>query len=147
MVQRAKDIMDTALLTLDENTDALAGARAMVARRKGYAIVTRGGPNAIVGIVTEWDFLEKIVAGGADPSSVPLRDLASPTVYACSPDTPTHEVVARMATLGVRRMVVRTDDRVLGVITARDVLAIFRPYIDKLSSEIAGYQSNLTPLG
>ena len=147
MVLRAKDIMDTDVLTIDEGTDALSCARAMVARRKGYAIVTRGDPSAVAGIVTEWDFLEKIVAAGVDPSAVRLRDLASPTVHACAPDTPTDEVVTTMSSLGIRRMVVRTESHVLGVITAKNVLAIFRQYVDKLTSGIAGYQSNLTPLG
>ncbi len=147
MVLRAKDIMDTDVLAIDEEADALSCARSMVARRKGYAIVTRGDPSAIAGIVTEWDFLEKVVAAGVDPSSVRLRDLASPTVHACSPDTPTDEVVTTMSALGVRRMVVRTESQVLGVITAKNVLAIFRQYVDKLTSGIAGYQSNLTPLG
>jgi CBS domain-containing protein len=147
MVLRAKDIMDTSVLTVDEEMVALTCAQTMVERRKGYAVVTRGDPTKVAGIVTEWDFLEKIVAPGIDPTQRRVKELASPTVHACSPDTPTDEVVTRMANLGIRRMVVRTDDRVVGVITAKNVLAIFRQYIDKLTSEIAGYQSTQTPLG
>jgi signal-transduction protein with cAMP-binding, CBS, and nucleotidyltransferase domain len=147
MVLRAKDIMDTSLLTVDEGLDALTCAQTMVERRKGYAIVTSGGPTKIAGIVTEWDFLERIVAPGVDPSKVLVKEIASATVHACTPETPTDEVVSTMANLGVRRIVVRTDDQVVGVITAKNVLAIFRQYIDKLTSEIAGYQSSQTPLG
>ncbi len=147
MVLLAKDIMESSFLTLDEETDALTGAKTMVAQRKGYAVVTRGGSSAVAGIVTEWDFLEKIVAREVDPKSRRIMDLASPTVHACAPDTPTDEVVTRMASLGIRRMVVRTEERVVGVITAKNVLGAFRQYVDKLSREIAGYQSSQTPLG
>ncbi|MGD0718846.1 MAG: CBS domain-containing protein [Thermoplasmata archaeon] len=147
MVLLAKDIMDASFLTLDGESDALSCAQTMVERRKGYAVVTSGSPSKVAGIVTEWDYLEKIVAPGVDPARVKLKDLASATLQSCSPDTPTDEVVTTMAKLGVRRMVVRKDDRVLGVITAKNVLAIFRQYIDKVSSEIAGYQSSQTPLG
>lgn len=147
MVLRAKDIMDTSFLSMDESTDALTCAQAMVHERKGYVVVSRGDVPHVGGIVTEWDFIEKIVAPRADPTQVRLKELASPTVYACSPDTPTDEVVTMMAKLGVRRLVVRTDAQVLGIITAKNVLAIFRQYVDKLSAEIAGYQSNQTPLG
>jgi CBS domain-containing protein len=147
MVLRAKDIMDASFLALDEETDALACARVMVERRKGYAVVTRGGATRIAGIVTEWDFLEKVLAPGVDPARVRVKDLASPAVHSCAPDTPTDEVVAAMAQLGIRRMVVRAGDTVVGIITAKNVLAIFRAYIDKLSSEIAGYQSSAPPLG
>lgn len=147
MVLLAKDIMDSSFLTMDAQADALSCARTMVERRKGYTVVTSGDPPRIAGIVTEWDYLEKVVARGLDPARVTLSDLASVVVHSCSPETPTDEVVTMMANLGVRRIIVRKDDRVLGVITARNVIAIFRQYIDKLSSEIAGYQSTATPLG
>ena len=147
MVLLAKDIMDASVLSVDDETDALTCARAMVAQRKGYSIVTHGGPNAVTGIVTEWDFLEKVMATGKDPSQIRLKELASPHIQSCSPQTPTDEVVTTMARLGVRRLVVRTGDQVVGVITTRNILATFRQYIDKLSSEIAGYQSSTTPLG
>ncbi len=147
MVLLAKDIMDASFLSLEETVDALAAAQRMVDQRRGYVIVTRGGPGMVSGIVTEWDYLSKIVATGADPARVLLKDLASRVTYSVAPDTPTDEVVTTMSKLGVRRMIVRTDDRVLGVITARNILAIFRPYIDRLSAEIAGYQSTQTPLG
>jgi CBS domain-containing protein len=142
MVLTAKDIMDTDFLQMDEDVDALTCARAMVANRKGYSVITRAGERGVAGIVTEWDFLEKIVAPGALPAQFRLRDIATMTVQSCGPETPTDEVVTTMARLGIRRMMVRTDDRVLGVITARNVLAGFRAYIDKLSAEIAGYQAS-----
>jgi len=147
MVLRAKDIMDTNLLTIDGEADALTCARRMVAARKGYAIVTRGSSAAIAGIVTEWDFLEKITAAGVDPSSVTVRSIASPEVQSCAPDTPTDEVATRMANLGVRRLVVRSGDSVVGVIASRHLIGIFRQYVDRLTAEIAGYQNPGSPLG
>lgn len=147
MVLLAKDIMDASILSMDDETDALTCARAMVAQRKGYSIVTHGSPRAVTGIVTEWDFLEKVLAASKDPSQIRLKDLASSNLQSCSPETPTDEVVNTMARLGVRRLVVRAGDQVVGVITTRNILATFRKYIDKLSSEIAGYQSSATPLG
>ena len=145
MVLRAKDIMDSSVLMKDEEVDALTCARAMVAVRKGYAVTSRGTTPVPVGIVTEWDYLEKVTATGRDPSQIRLKEIASPTVHTCGPDTPTDEVVTTMATLGVRRILVRSGDQVLGVITAKNVLAIFRQYVDKVSSEIAAYQSGASP--
>ncbi len=147
MVLRAKDIMDSNLLTVDTETDALSCARRMVAARKGFAVVTHGGPTTVAGIATEWDFLEKVVAAGRNPAEVPMKEIASTDVRGCSPDTPTDEVVTTMASLGIRRLVVRSGDQVVGVITSRNILSIFRAYIDRLSSEIAGYHSTTTPLG
>jgi CBS domain-containing protein len=145
MAMRAKDVMETPVLTVEAGTDALTCARTMAGRHKGYAVVLRAGH--VAGIVTEWDFVEKIVAAAADPSHVAVETIATPTVHSCAPDTPTDEVVGRMAKEGIRRMIVRSGDQVLGIITARTVLANFRQYVDQLSSEIAGYHSDPNPLG
>lgn len=147
MVVAAREIMDTNLLTVDEETDARSVAQKMVAARKGYAVVTRGGPTTIAGIVTEWDYLEHVVAPGVDASRIRIREIASTEVHSCAPDTPTDEVASRMSTLGIRRMVVRSGNQVVGVITSRHLIGIFRQYIDRLTSQMAGYQSPSTPLG
>ncbi|HUJ77665.1 MAG TPA: CBS domain-containing protein [Thermoplasmata archaeon] len=147
MVLRAKEIMDTNLLLVDEATDALECARRMVAARKGYAIVTHGAPTAISGIVTEWDFLEKLIAPGKDPKSVRVGEIASPQLQSCTPDTPTDEVASQMASLGVRRMVVRSGEQVVGVISSRHLIAVFRKYVDQLTAEIARSQPLDPPVG
>ena len=147
MVLQAKDIMDRNLLVVDEETDALNTAKRMVAARKGYAVLTRGGAAKIAGIVTEWDFLEKIVAPGVSPASLPVKAIGSAEVQSCPPETPTDEVATTMAQLGIRRIVVRSGDQVVGVITARQVIGIFRQYVDKLTAQIAGYQVGANPPG
>jgi CBS domain-containing protein len=145
MVLQAQDIMDRSPLTVDEETDALATAKRMVAARKGYAVLTRGSAASLSGIVTEWDYLEKIVATGVAAASVPVRSIASPNVQSCAPRTPTDEVASTMAQLGVRRIVVRSGDQVVGVITSRQVIGGFREYIDKLTAQIAGYHAGANP--
>ncbi len=140
MVLLARDIMDKDILVLDEATDVLTASRTMVQRRKGYVILLRGPRREPVGIVTEWDLLERVLAPGRAPAEVQLKEIASTHLQECGPDTPTDEVVTRMAQLGVRRMVVRSGDQVVGVITSRSVLANFRDPVDRVSAEIAGFR-------
>ncbi len=147
MVLQAKEIMDRDVLMVDEETDALAVARRMVAVRRGYAVLTRGAGGALAGIVTEWDFLEKVVAAGVAPATVPARSIGSPNVQTCTPETPTDVVASRMAEAGIRRIVVRSGEQVVGIITARQVIGIFRQYIDRLTSQIAGYNLSANPPG
>jgi CBS domain-containing protein len=147
MVLQAKEIMDRNLLTVDEETDALTASRRMVAARKGYAVLTRGGAATLAGIVTEWDFLEKVIAAGVAPSSIAVKSIGSTNVQSCAPETPTDEVATTMAQLGIRRIVVRSGDQVVGVITSRHVIGIFRQYVDKLTAQIAGYQTGANPPG
>ncbi len=147
MVLRAKEIMDRNFLSVDADADALTVVREMVRARKGYAVLTRGGPATIAGIVTEWDYLEKIVAAGVLPSSVRVREIASANVQTCLPDTPTDEVATTMARQGIRRIVVRSGDQVVGVITSRQVIGVFREYVDTLTAQIAGYHAGANPPG
>lgn len=141
MVVKAKEIMHTDVLVLPFDIDALSGARQMVAARKGYAVVERD--SSLAGIVTEWDYLEKIVARQIDPARASLGSIATREVVSCSPETSTLDVVETMATQGIRRMVVREGPRVVGVITSKEVIGIFRSYVDKISSDISRLQDSL----
>ncbi|EQD57549.1 Cystathionine beta-synthase, core domain protein, partial [mine drainage metagenome] len=105
MVLLARDIMDPTVVTVDAAADVRACARRLAERHKGYAIVQEG--TEIVGIVTEWDFLSKVLAEGIDPTTVRVRAIATPTVRSCAPDTPAEDLIQTMATEGIRRIVVR----------------------------------------
>jgi CBS domain-containing protein len=146
MGMRARDVMESPVLTVSADTDALSCARTMVERRKGYAVILDAGGH-VAGIVTEWDFLEKVLAAAVDPARVAVGSIGSAKVQSCAPDAPVDEVVGTMAREGIRRMIVRTGDEVLGIITARTVLANFRQYVDRLSSDIAAYHSDPPVLG
>jgi CBS domain-containing protein len=141
VVVKAREIMHTDVLTVDPEATAFECARRMVEAHQGYAILLKEG--RLAGIVTEWDFLAKVVARGVDPATTPVAALSSTPVATCDADTPTDEVVARMAREGIRRMVVTHAGRVVGMITSRDVITAFKPYIDKLSADISGFQPSV----
>ena len=66
MVLRAKDIVETELLSLPLQTSVLEAAKAMAKRHQGFVIVAAA--DTPVGIVTEWDVLAKVVAQARDPA-------------------------------------------------------------------------------
>ncbi len=134
--------MHADVLSVEPSTSAFDCARRMAESRKGYAVLVQG--SQLQGIVTEWDFLAKVVAKGADPAGTPVSAIASSPVATRETETPTHEVIERMAREEVRRMVVTQQGRVVGMITSKDVIRAFRPYIDRISADISGYQPSLT---
>ena len=134
--------MHADVLSLEPSTTALDCARRMAESRKGYAVLVQAGQ--LQGIVTEWDFLAKVVAKGIDPGATPVSAIASSPVATCDAETPTHEVIERMAREEIRRMVVTQQGRVVGMITSKEVIRAFRPYIDRISADISGYQPSLT---
>jgi signal-transduction protein with cAMP-binding, CBS, and nucleotidyltransferase domain len=140
MVLVAKDIVEKEFLSLSRETTALEGARQMKAKRHGYAIIasSTGSPE---GIVTEWDYLSKIVAEGMDPSHVKLGDIMTSDLVSVDANVGLDQVAELMAHKGIRRVLVLKDRKVIGVITAAIMLSRLKEYVDKVSSTIARLQS------
>ena len=126
--------MDPTVLTVDTETDVLSCVRLMVDHGQGYAVVT-GGEHPISGIVTEHDILEKVVAVEQEPAKIRVGAIASHPVITCATELPMDEVAALMAQHRIRRVVVTRHDHIVGMITARSVLAMFRQYVDEIADE------------
>jgi CBS domain-containing protein len=139
MVLFAKDVAEPTFLSFSPETNALDTAKSMKEKRQGYVIVVSDGKP--VGIVTEWDYLSKVVAEGRDPSKVTLRELMSEGLISVA-DSDGIESVARVMTeRGVRRVLVLREGKVIGVVTSRTILARLEEYVDQVSVTIARLQS------
>ncbi len=114
MVLFARDIVEPDFVSLPEDTDALEA-----------------------GIVTEWDYLSKVVAENLVVSQVKLKELMSTSLVTVSADEGIDEVVKTMAEKGIRRVLVLDKGKVIGAITSRTVLRRLEEYIDKISTQIA----------
>lgn len=139
MVLVAKDIVEKDFFSLSRNTTALEAARQMKAKGNGFVIIaSESGPD---GIVTEWDFLAKITAEGKDPAGVKLGDMMSSNLVSVDANEGIDQVAQIMTQQGIRRVLVISDHKVLGVITAKTMLSRLKEYIDRVSSQIARLQS------
>jgi len=140
MVLVAKDIVEKDFLSLSRNTSALEAARHMKAKGHGFVIIASSG-GVPEGIVTEWDFLAKIMAEGKDPAGVKLGDIMTSNLVSIDGNEGIDQVAQIMTQKGIRRVLVISDHKVLGVITAKTMLSRLKEYIDKVSSQIARLQS------
>ncbi|HTT34450.1 MAG TPA: CBS domain-containing protein [Thermoplasmata archaeon] len=140
MVLTIKEVMDTRFLAADGGLTVDEAARRMVESRHGYLLILDGGRPT--GILTEWDLVEKVLAAGRDPRTTPVDAIASRPVMSVDGGTPTTDVVEMMVKRGVRRMVITENGAVVGVVGGKDVLRIFRSYVDRISAEIARLQSS-----
>lgn len=140
MVLVAKDIVERDFLTFSRDTNALDAARQMKAKSHGFAIIkaSSGDPE---GIVTEWDYLAKIVAESRDPAGVKLAEIMSGDLVSVQAGDGLDEVAQIMTKKGIRRVLVTKDHEILGVITAKTMLSRLKDYVDRISSQIARLQS------
>jgi CBS domain-containing protein len=139
MVLVAKDIVEKDFLSMQRGTTAFEAAKQMQSNRHGFVIVVAadGKPE---GIVTEWDYLSKLVAEGKDPAKVKLEDIMSGNLVTVKADDGLDYVAQLMAEKGIRRVLVLQDGSVLGTITARTMLARMKDYINRISTQIARLQ-------
>jgi IMP dehydrogenase len=140
MVLVAKDILEKEFLSMPGDTNLFKAAQHMKTSRHGFVIVAdkEGKP---AGIVTEWDIISKVVAEGKDPRSVRLEEVMTRDLITIGPDLGIDELSQFMASKGIRRVLVVHDGKVLGVITARTVLARLKDYVDLVSTQIARLHS------
>jgi CBS domain-containing protein len=108
--------------TAPEDVTVLAATQLMQERRIGSVIVTRG--ERIVGIFTERDIVNRVVAAGRDPRTTAVRDVMTTPVACCHPDTELEECVALMTDKRLRHLPVVKDGQLCGVVSSGDILAL-----------------------
>ena len=139
MVLYARDIVEKDFLSLSANTTILEGAKAMKNSKHGFAII--GTPASPEGIVTEWDIVAKVVAEGRDPAKVTLREVMSTELLSVEAGAGLSSVSQIMTERGVRRLLVKDGNQVIGFITSKTMLARMNEYVDKISSQISRLQT------
>ena len=138
MVLYAKDIMKNYTKTFPADTNALDGAKIMQQDHVGFLIVHDSGGKP-VGIVTEWDYISKIVAVEKDPRKVTLGQIMKEGIISVEAETPTEKVTVIMGKNLIRRIPVFENGKLIGVITSRDIIRIFKDYMDSISDIIARF--------
>lgn len=77
-----------------------------------------------VGIFSERDLVRRVVSRGLDPAETRVGDVMSGSLRGCAPDDDVATVVKLLNQLKVRHLPVVQDDRIVGLISARDVLNV-----------------------
>ena len=95
-------------------------AKGMAKSKAGYAVVVSQG-NAMV-IVTERDFVQKVIADGLNPSKVLIRDIMSTPLVTITPTATMTEAAKLMSEYKIRRLVVIDEEGDLaGIVAATDL--------------------------
>jgi len=117
-----KDIMTKAVVSVDAETTVSDAAKMMEDIKIGAIVVTEN--NTPVGIVTDRDFAIKIVAH-AYPTDTKVKRVMSSPLYSISPDESIRMIADLMYTRGIRKLPVIDNDKVIGIVTATDLVKQF----------------------
>ena len=117
-----KDIMTKSIITVDAAITVADAAKMMEDAKVGAILVTE--KNTPVGIITDRDFAIKVVAHAYSPTT-PVRMVMSSPLYSISPDEPVRMIADFMYTRGIRKLPVIDNDKVVGIVTATDLIRQF----------------------
>ncbi|ASJ12770.1 CBS domain-containing protein [Thermococcus thioreducens] len=109
-------------------------ARILSKNKVGSAVVVKG--DEIVGIITDRDILDKVVAKGRDPKTVKVEEVMTKKPITIEDDYDISDAIDRMMEKGIRRLLVTRLGRPIGFVTAADLLAALNTYSSEEETEM-----------
>jgi len=133
------DLMTKKVVNIDVNMTADEVAGLIVEHKIESFPVTEKGK--LVGIVTGWDLLTKVVAKALNSGKVRTKEFMTRSPITCSPDYSVLQVTKLMTKHGIKHIPVVKNGKVVGIFTTYDV-TVFRQLVQH-----AGFSSHGHVLG
>ncbi len=103
------------------DTTVLDAVQLMSAEHIGSVIVTEGPK--VVGIFTERDVMNRVVAARRDPAATRLRDVMTTPVACATPETTLAECSSLMTQRNLRHVPIVENGRAIGMVSGGDIIA------------------------
>ena len=110
------------LVTVSSDVPVSEAARRMAGRDIGAVPVTEG--SRVIGIFTERDALNRIVAAGLDAARTPVREVMSVNLVVADISESYESCLNRMRQAHIRHLIVLDGERMAGILSMRDLLAV-----------------------
>lgn len=119
MTIRVKERMAKKIFSIESNKTVLDVARQMTEKRVGSMLITRDG--AYKGIVTEGDFVRKVVSADLNPRNTPVSSIMTTSLITIEADASVMEANDLMQKNNIRHLAVTENGMISGVLSMRDV--------------------------
>ncbi len=119
-----RDIMEKNVITIGLDKTVLDAAGLMKENEISFLVVLKN--EEPIGVVTESDFVRKLVANDKVASKVPLSEIMSYKFRSVGPSTEIEDAVQKMLNNKIRRLLVVDDGKLVGVITQTDLTSFLR---------------------
>lgn len=129
----------SAVFSIAPGASVLDAVGEMDAKRVGALLVMEGAH--LEGIVSERDVARKVILGGKDASTLPVREIMTARVTCGRPDLSIDEAMAIMTDKRIRHLPIAEDNRVVGVISIGDLV---KAMIEEQKFTIAQLESYIT---
>jgi CBS domain-containing protein len=132
-LKAVSDIMAIDIATVD--TGATVAEAAQIMSSKGISCLVAMHRNTVAGIVTEKDLIRRVVALHKDPMQTQVVDMMSFPLVSVPPSYSVLSAGKKMDTMHLHRLVVMTDEEVVGIVTQTDIARAVRRELERLQRE------------
>jgi len=126
-----KDVMTSPVITVDEDEPVSRVARLMVEHKIGCVIVS-GESGKPIGMITERDLAERVVAEDILPSKIAAKEVMSSPLVTIDSDGTITEAARRMSLRNIRRLAVMHKGDLAGIVSSKDILAVTPELIETI---------------
>ena len=134
---RTRDYYRTEVVTAPLDASAAELAERMGEYAVGSVVIVDEQRNP-VGIVTDRDLTCRVVARSASPEKLRAGEIMSHPLVTATSDEAVEQVVERMRTAGVRRIVVLRDGRLSGLVSVDDLVVELGRELDDIGEAARG---------
>jgi len=106
-----------------EPQQTIAVAAATMTRHSVGCLVVVDSEDRVVGILTERDVLREVVTQAIDPNCVLVAGVMTRKVVTCTMQTLVRSAEKMMARHGTRHLPILDDERLVGMVSSRDIMA------------------------
>jgi len=133
----ARDIMSKKVVSIETTVSATEVAQIMDKNNVSCVVLTQN--EKPYGIITERDFLSKIIALKKKPSDLSAKEIMSSPVTLVSSYATVDEVAQQMLTHKIRRVIVVDREQPIGIITVTD----FVKHLSSILTDSESYKKDL----
>ena len=135
---KVRDVMVREVITVDENSTVKEAVDIMNEFQIGSLIVLERGK--AMGIVTERDFLRRVLAGAKDVVNTKMKEIMTTPLVVVEPSTDLEEAVKLMFQSKIKKLAVVDANKLVGIVTLTDI-ARFQPQMIRMLKQLATKQA------
>lgn len=110
----------SAVVSASPDTTVFSALKTMAAKNLGFLVVL--DREKLVGVVSERDYARKVVLEGKASANTPVREIMTEKVVSVTVDQTVPQCMALMDKGGFRHLPVVEGNKVIGVLSSRDLL-------------------------
>jgi len=118
---RVKAAMNRKMITLDKGPSIKSAIKLMVKKNIGSVVVTADSNQDPVGILMERDILKSIAYRRVRPEVTKIEEIMSTPILSVAQDATLGDAAQMMIKKNIRRLLVKQDNKYVGIITQRDL--------------------------